>query len=252
MLGQLVPCGGGRPIPLLKPKLLVGRQVSCDIPLPFTTVSSRHCELELQDGCWYVHDLGSKNGIRINNTTCTSGQLLPNAILAVAGHRYAVVYHPPAGMSHTQQPSKLHAPPLENAAAETMAEMPFGRLIPCGGGDTIALHQKTVVVGRHESCDVVLRLNTVSSRHCQLEWTDKGWFVRDLASRNGIRVDGVRCEEKLLAPGSILSIAGQRYEVAYNLKGAAPAKPRLFMQSLLEAAGLTREPPEPPANPGGM
>jgi pSer/pThr/pTyr-binding forkhead associated (FHA) protein len=243
MLGQLVPCGGGRPIPLLKPKLLVGRQASCDLPLPFTTVSSRHCELELQGGCWHVRDLGSKNGIRINNTACTSGQLLPNAILAVAGHRYAVVYHPPAGMSHTQPSPELDVlsrgrQPPENAVVETIAEMPFGRLIPCGGGDTITLHQKTVVVGRHDSCDVVLRLNTVSSRHCQLEWTDKGWFVRDLASRNGIRVDGVRCEEQLLAPGSILSIAGQRYEVAYNLKGAGPAKPRLFAQSLLEAAGL--------------
>src|SRR5439155_17701283 len=62
MLGKLAPCGGGPPIPLLKPKLLVGRQRFCDIPLNFPNVSSRHCELELIDGYWFVRDLGSSNG----------------------------------------------------------------------------------------------------------------------------------------------------------------------------------------------
>ncbi len=35
MLGQLVPVGGGDPIPLLKPELLVGRRNNCDIILSF-------------------------------------------------------------------------------------------------------------------------------------------------------------------------------------------------------------------------
>ena len=66
MLGELLPCGGGRPIPLLKPKLVVGRQRQCDISLPFTTVSSRHSEMEYRQGCWHVRDLGSKNGTYVN------------------------------------------------------------------------------------------------------------------------------------------------------------------------------------------
>jgi len=45
MLGKLVPCGGGAPLPLLKPRLLVGPQRGCDHLLGYPSVSSRHCEL---------------------------------------------------------------------------------------------------------------------------------------------------------------------------------------------------------------
>ena len=39
MLGELLPLGGGDPIPLLKQQLLVGRRESCDIVLRFANVS---------------------------------------------------------------------------------------------------------------------------------------------------------------------------------------------------------------------
>ena len=57
MLGRLIPTGGGDEIPLLKPKLLVGRRDSCDICLQFSNISSRHCELEFINGYWQVTDL---------------------------------------------------------------------------------------------------------------------------------------------------------------------------------------------------
>src|SRR5665213_1645115 len=67
MYGELVPQGGGDPVPLLKTKLLVGRRdTSCDIALRFPNVSSRHCELELVGGYWLVRDLGSSNGTKVN------------------------------------------------------------------------------------------------------------------------------------------------------------------------------------------
>jgi pSer/pThr/pTyr-binding forkhead associated (FHA) protein len=235
MLGQLVPCGGGRPLALLKSKLVVGRQSSCDLVLPFTTVSSRHCELEFQDGYWHVRDLGSKNGTRVNGTACTTRQLLPNDTLTVASHRYAVVYELPATMPLPVRPAPVADKTMIVSHPSPSAPAVLGRLLPCGGGDPIPLRKTTVIVGRHDSCDVVLRYGTISSRHCQLEWTEKGWLVRDLASRNGIRVAGVRCEEKLLPPGSVLSIADQRFEVVYGHESAG-SKPRLFAQSLLEAA----------------
>src|SRR6516225_3083643 len=121
MLGQLVPCGGGLPIPLPRPKLLVGRQTGCDIPLPYSTVSSRHCELELTDGYWYVRDLESSNGTRVNGKPCESQRLLPNDILSVAQYRYTVVYTAPAGRSPAGEaaagsgPESRPEPPAEAA-----------------------------------------------------------------------------------------------------------------------------------------
>ena len=71
MLGELMPVGGGDPIPLLKPNLVIGRRESSDIVLRFPNVSGSHCELVLDGGYWTVRDLGSSNGIKVNGTRTT-------------------------------------------------------------------------------------------------------------------------------------------------------------------------------------
>src|SRR5260221_4279868 len=90
MFGQLVPCGGGVPIPLLKPRLVVGRATECDVVLPFGTISSKHCLLELRDGAWSVSDLGSRNGVRIDGVRCQEGRLVSGSILWIAQQRYQI------------------------------------------------------------------------------------------------------------------------------------------------------------------
>ena len=67
MLGELIPVGGGDPIPLLKKKLLVGRRESCDIVLRFPNVSAHHCQLRVDGGYWYVKDMNSRNGVFVND-----------------------------------------------------------------------------------------------------------------------------------------------------------------------------------------
>lgn len=93
LYGELTPSGGGDPIPLLKRKLLVGRRPSCDITLRFPNVSSHHCELELINGYWFVRDLGSANGIKVNDSRCDQKWVFPGDTLTVAKHRYEMSYH---------------------------------------------------------------------------------------------------------------------------------------------------------------
>lgn len=93
MFGELVPQGGGDPVPLLKKKLLLGRRDSCDIALRFPNVSSRHCELELVDGYWLVRDLGSSNGTKVNGVRVRAKWVLPGDELAVAKHRFKLDYN---------------------------------------------------------------------------------------------------------------------------------------------------------------
>lgn len=92
MLGELLPTGGGDPIPLLKSKLLIGRRDECDITLRFPNVSSHHCELELIDGYWMVRDLGSRNGIKVNGVRCPQNWLLPGDEVAFAKHKFEIKY----------------------------------------------------------------------------------------------------------------------------------------------------------------
>ena len=96
MLGELVPVGGGDPIPLLRARLLVGRRSRCDICLDYPNVSSQHCELELESGYWQVRDLRSTNGVKVNGQLIEVQVLLPGDRLTIAKLEFEVVYQPSA------------------------------------------------------------------------------------------------------------------------------------------------------------
>lgn len=118
----------------------------------------------------------------------------------------------------------------------------LGELIPCGGGDPIPLLRASLIVGRRSNCDISLRFPNVSSQHCQLQLINGYWHLKDLNSRNGVKVNGVRCDQKWLLPGDEVSFAKHRYELAYHTDGESP--PPIdedpFAISLLEKAGLKR------------
>ncbi len=122
----------------------------------------------------------------------------------------------------------------------------FGELIPVGGGDPIPLLKKSLLVGRRESCDIVLRFSNVSAHHCQLTVSGGYWYIRDLNSRNGCKVNGVRVAEKRVDPGDEVSIAKHKYQLRYSpmdLGAVGPPPPDysegdIFAKSLLERAGL--------------
>jgi adenylate cyclase len=129
-----------------------------------------------------------------------------------------------------------------------------GELVPVGGGDTIPLIRDTLVVGRRESCDIYLPLPNVSGIHCELTNRDGYWYIRDLGSTNGIKVNGSRVQQKLLHPGDRITIAKRHWTIEYTLKIGQRAIEEIMEddvmgQSLLEKAGLVRPERRPPPRP---
>ncbi|MFW6171590.1 MAG: FHA domain-containing protein [Planctomycetota bacterium] len=125
----------------------------------------------------------------------------------------------------------------------------YGELVPVGGGDPIPLLKKTLLVGRREGCDITLRFANVSAHHCQLALEEGYWYVRDLKSRNGTKVNGTRVARKRLDPGDTVAIAKHKYTINYSpadLGAAGPPPPdeegisEIMGRSLLERAGLSR------------
>lgn len=94
MFGELVPAGGGDPIPLLRDRLLVGRRSRCDICLDFPNISSQHCELDMESGYWQVRDLRSTNGVKVNGQRVQVQVLMPGDMLTIGRHDFEVVYQP--------------------------------------------------------------------------------------------------------------------------------------------------------------
>lgn len=122
----------------------------------------------------------------------------------------------------------------------------YGELVPLGGGDSIPLLKKKLLIGRRESCDIVLRFANVSAHHCQLTLDGGYLYARDLQSRNGIKVNDVRVQEHRLDPGDVLAVAKHRYRVDYSPAdlGAVGPPPSdnlakdVMRESLLARAGL--------------
>ena len=130
----------------------------------------------------------------------------------------------------------------------------YGELQPVGGGDPIPLLKETLIVGRRESSDIVLRFPNVSGAHCELSLVDGHWVVKDLGSSNGTKVNGIRVSEGRVEPGDRLSIGRHEYEVCYvpgaagggNGAGFGAPLRDIFSRSLLATAGLEdRRTPKP-------
>jgi pSer/pThr/pTyr-binding forkhead associated (FHA) protein len=152
-----------------------------------------------------------------------------------------------------------------------MATEPKGTLNPIGGGDSMPLLREHMTLGRRESCDIRLNFPNISSIHCEFTFQDGYWFIKDLNSTNGVKVNGSRIFRKVLLPGDELTIGKKKYVIHYTLAAGRRALEEIMeddvmSQSLLERAGLVRsrrdededdrprvgqrKPPPPASSPG--
>jgi phosphoserine phosphatase RsbU/P len=78
------------------------------------------------------------------------------------------------------------------------------------------------LIGRSSTCEIHLPDASVSRRHAEVVRRDDHFFVRDLGSRNGTRVDGAEvCEPVELAAGDHLEVG----DVALHVTAEAPGRP---------------------------
>jgi pSer/pThr/pTyr-binding forkhead associated (FHA) protein len=100
-----------------------------------------------------------------------------------------------------------------------------------------------LLIGRHPECDVRIDLPKVSRRHCCIAQVYDRLVIRDLGSRNGLRVNGRLVDEALLRPGDEVAIGPLIYRLETELLASAPApKPA-------PAARAPKRPPAPPRRP---
>lgn len=118
--------------------------------------------------------------------------------------------------------------------------MLLGELHPCGGGDIIPLTNEKLLIGRRSHCDISLKFSNVSSHHCEMEFKDGYWHIRDLGSGNGTKVNGVRIDSKVLMPGDEVMISKHGFNIDYAIAKDAPEpeEQNPFELSLMEKAGL--------------
>lgn len=106
------------------------------------------------------------------------------------------------------------APDQGRAADELVVEGPVGG----SGPRSYRLDGTPVHLGRAAGNELVLRDPRVSGCHCRFEPHPEGLFVRDLGSKNGTYVQGIRIERAVLTQGARMRVG----DTEIRLSSAGP------------------------------
>jgi serine phosphatase RsbU (regulator of sigma subunit) len=111
--------GRRRRVELNRPRLLIGREPSCDICLPHPGVSRRHAQLQATEhGRWLLQDLSSRNHVYVDNKPIQQLVLEPRKPFRIA--EYTLSLELPATVSEADQAAEIadtpEATPLPDPA----------------------------------------------------------------------------------------------------------------------------------------
>ncbi|OTG76434.1 FHA domain-containing protein [Acinetobacter terrae] len=94
---------------------------------------------------------------------------------------------------------------------------------------------RDMLVGRHQSADIVLQAGEISRKHAAFLLKDQGLWLQDLNSSNGTFVNDLQIEhETLLRQGDIIQFASLKFSVLEPVKDIA--------RVVIESAAVALEP----------
>lgn len=106
--GAFLIINGRRHFPLSRPVVNIGRQLDNHLVLDDALVSRRHAQLRARGGQYLLTDLGSKHGLRVNNTPVREWTLQPGDVFRIGNTE--IIYGDEREESITQ-PIPPPAPP---------------------------------------------------------------------------------------------------------------------------------------------
>jgi len=109
---------------------------------------------------------------------------------------------PQADYGHTM----VYTPERAASAPSDESAPPRGRGMLAFDGKRTVLTGERMTIGRSRECHVVIDDANVSRKHAEVHRTIEGWMVVDLGSTNGIKVNGRRVHEAVLAPGDTITL----------------------------------------------
>lgn len=110
---------------------------------------------------------------------------------------------------HIAETGKVQLPASEERVskkAEKKGQKSYYLIAADRPGEKMKIAKGTVILGREESCDIILNHIQVSRRHCLLQLIVRGLSFRDLGSTNGLMVNGFPAQEGFLGDGDTLHL----------------------------------------------
>ncbi len=193
---------GEREVLLDKDEILLGRVAGqCDVVIKVPEASRRHCRLLREDRVWFVEDLGSSNGTRVNGRKVTKFELQDGDEIQVGVARVRFLTSDLVAPSDEIELEDVGD--LEISLEDDEAWLRIGN--GPKQGEKVVL-QGRLTVGRRSTNDLVLTEKGVSGSHAEFFARDGSWWVRDVGSTNGTLLNGDKVVEAELSPGDTVKI----------------------------------------------
>lgn len=100
--------GNQTPRAFTQPEIIVGRDPLADVTIADQAVSLRHALLSFHHGQWWLDDLGSTNGTRLNRVQLTGSTVLTNGDEIKCGQARLVVRLTPDPQPSNSQETAAH------------------------------------------------------------------------------------------------------------------------------------------------
>lgn len=100
--------------------------------------------------------------------------------------------------------------------------VPLNDLVP----SPLPLVRPVLLIGRHPDCDLRINRPEISRRHCCMALAYDRMLIRDLGSRNGLRVNGKVVEEWHLEAGDEVAIGPAIFRFEQGAARSSPAAPK--------------------------
>jgi pSer/pThr/pTyr-binding forkhead associated (FHA) protein len=184
------------------PRIVIGRGEGCEIRLPDPSVSHRHASIRQRGSDYVVIDEGSSNGTFVGPVRLSpqAPRVVRSGDLIRVGRIWLELSV--AQVLPTQNPgliTKEIALALIASSLSAEGEMSAPRLFVTAGPDSgkelaLAEFDRPYTIGRLQAAELPLQDADASRRHVEIIRRGTQIFVRDLGSKNGATLAGVRLE----------------------------------------------------------
>ena len=217
----------GRPLPeelrydLEQDRVTLGRSVGADVRLPHATVSEQHAIIRLESEGYVLVDGESTNGTRVNGDKVVPGRkkkLHDGDRIDIGVYSIAFEGAKPSVETITAERTAELARRLFRAS-QRGSQIGGARLVLLGGpqigksiGSSVAIPEPPakVVIGRAETCQLILNDPDVSREHAEVVRDLDGVTIRNLESKNGVVVQGNSVQQRRLRDGDELMLGKTR------------------------------------------
>jgi len=220
-------------------EMTFGRAENCEIVIDEQDISRRHAVLRRRGGTFVIEDLGSRNGVFVNDEQVQEAEIAPGDVVRLGRSVELEIL-----ASRERYVRGKEAPP-PRSKPRGAGFSPFGWLMRTDDG-LAALDRRhgftpitgsSTIVGRDKSSGLAIDDESVSRVHARIDRDAEGLMVTDLKSRNGVLVNGEAMMQAPLEPGDEVQFGDVAFTVERRTR-LDPARLGLALFGVVAVVGM--------------